>query len=95
MPQISRLSLAVIAAALAAVPMHRATAWTVVDVRLPGSRSSMVRQHEIALEEHYSFLRTPSDVRRLVESGGLVPIADGDNLALATKVSFAYARPVV
>jgi hypothetical protein len=94
MQKISRLSLAVITAALATVPVQRATAKTIPSVRLPGSRSSMVRQHEIAVEEHYSFLRTPNDVRRLVEAGGLVPITDGDNYALS-KVMFAYARPVV
>jgi hypothetical protein len=61
---------------------------------LAGSPSSMVHQHAIAVEERYSFLRTPKEVSRLVAQGGLVPVADGENYALS-KVSFPYARPEV
>lgn len=63
-------------------------------VGLLGSPASMVRQHAIAVEEHYSFLRTPSDVARLVSEGGLVPVAANEDLLLAG-VSFPYARPEV
>lgn len=61
---------------------------------LGGSPSSMVHQHEIAVKEEFSFLRTPGDVTHLVELGGLVPIVSGDDHTLSG-VSFPYARPVV
>lgn len=61
---------------------------------LAGSPSSMVRQHAVAMEEHYAFLRRPSDVSALVEQGLLVQIQTGDALTLAG-TSFPYARPEV
>ena len=61
---------------------------------LSGSPSSMVRQHDIAVQEDYSFLRTPTDVRKLATAGKLVPIVDNANLTLS-KVSYPFARPEV
>jgi hypothetical protein len=61
---------------------------------LRGSPSSMHHQHAVAVEEDYSFLRTAKDVSKLVEKGGLVRVANGQNHALS-KVSFPYARPEV
>jgi hypothetical protein len=61
---------------------------------LSGSPSSMVHQHAVAVEEDYSFLRTAKDVDKLVEKGGLVPVAEGENYTLS-KVAFPYARPEV
>jgi Family of unknown function (DUF5715) len=61
---------------------------------LAGSPSSMAHQHQIAVEEDYSFLRSPTDVKKLASAGALVPIVEGENLALS-KVSFPFARPEV
>jgi hypothetical protein len=61
---------------------------------LAGSPSSMLRQHEIAVKEDYSFLRTPTEVRKLATAGALVPIVESANLALS-KVSYPFARPEV
>ncbi len=74
---------------LAALPAGIAGADT-----LRGSPSSMVHQHAIAVKEHYSFLRGPSDVTRLAEAGALVEVVENDNLALA-RVSYPFARPEV
>lgn len=61
---------------------------------LRGSPSSMEQQHEIAVEEDMTFARKASQVKHLVESGGLVAVEPNDDLALS-KVSFPYARPEV
>jgi hypothetical protein len=61
---------------------------------LKGSPSSMVHQHEIAVKEDYSFLRTSTEVQKLATAGALVPIVDNTNLALS-KVSYPFARPEV
>ena len=61
---------------------------------LSGSPSSMVHQHEIAVKEDYSFLRTPTEVRKLATAGALVPIVSNADLTLS-KVSYPFARPEV
>lgn len=61
---------------------------------LAGSPSSMVHQHEVAVHEDYSFLRTAKQVRELATSGALVPVTESDHLALS-KVSYPYTRPEV
>jgi hypothetical protein len=61
---------------------------------LAGSPSSMVRQHDVAVQEDYSFLRTPTEVRKLATAGKLVPLVENANLALS-KVSYPFARPEV
>lgn len=76
-------------AALLALHSSRASA-----VGLLGSPASMVHQHAVAVEEKYTFLRTPLDVTRLVTEGGLVPVTPTEDLLLAG-VSFPYARPEV
>jgi hypothetical protein len=83
--------------ALRVLPLVVATATPVVAARadgLSGSPSSMVHQHQIALSEDYSFLRTSKDVRKLAKGGALVTVTDGPNLTLS-KVSYPYARPEV
>lgn len=62
-----------------------------VSVTLQGSRSSMVRQNEVARENDYSFLRTAAQVREMVEKGFLVPIAGNEDYTLS-RVSFPYGR---
>jgi hypothetical protein len=61
---------------------------------LSGSRESMAEQHEAAVKQDYSFLRTPAAVRRMVEIGALVPVPGNADYALS-KVSFPYTRPEV
>jgi hypothetical protein len=80
---------ATVVTALLVAPVARALA-----DGLSGSPSSMVHQHEIAVKEDYSFLRTPTEVRKLATAGALVPIVESPNLALS-KVSYPFARPEV
>jgi len=61
---------------------------------LSGSPSSMVHQHQIAVAEDYSFLRTPNEVQSLATAGKLVRVDDDENLVLS-KVSYPYTRPEV
>ena len=61
---------------------------------LAGSPASMANQHEVAVQEDYSFLRTSNDVRELASPGALVPVRDTENMTLS-KVSYAFARPEV
>jgi hypothetical protein len=75
--------------ALAFLPLHLAGA-----ADFKGTPAKMARQHEIAVEESYSFLRTAADVNRLVASGGLVPVTANADFTLSG-VSFPFARPEV
>jgi hypothetical protein len=61
---------------------------------LSGSPSSMVHQHQVAVEEDYSFLRTPKEVQTLASAGKLVRVTDGKDFVLS-KVSYPYTRPEV
>jgi hypothetical protein len=80
-----------VALALALTALPTATAYA---DGLAGSPSSMVHQHEVAVKEDYSFLRTPNDVRTLTSHGALVPVTGNANLTLS-KVSYPVARPEV
>ncbi len=77
-----------IAVALLGAPAGLAEA---ADLR--GSPASMANQHAVAVEQEYSFSRTPADVGKLVAIGGLVPVA-ADDVTL-NGVSYPYARPEV
>lgn len=61
---------------------------------LAGSPASMVHQHAVAVEEDYTFLRTPADVRKLVDAGKLVPVKPTADYTLSG-VSYPYTRPEV
>ena len=61
---------------------------------LRGSPASMVHQHAVAVEEDYSFLRTPADVRRFVDAGRLLPVKPTADYTLSN-VSYPYTRPEV
>jgi hypothetical protein len=61
---------------------------------LAGSPSSMVHQHQVAVSEEYSFLRTPKDVQKLASAGALVRVEDNEDLTLS-KVSYPFTRPEV
>ncbi|MBW3630440.1 MAG: hypothetical protein KY464_14235 [Gemmatimonadetes bacterium] len=60
---------------------------------LRGSPASMARQHEVAEEQAYSFVRTPAEVRKLVEEGELVAIPGNTDYEVSRGVSFPYAKP--
>ena len=80
---------ATLLAALLAFPAR-----TLAAAELRGSPASMVRQHAVAVEEDYSFLRTPADVQRLVDAGRLVPVNATSDYRLSG-VSYPYTRPEV
>ena len=61
---------------------------------LGGSITSMRHQHGIAIEQHYTFLKTPAQVREFVKKGRLVELAGNADYALF-RVSFPYARAEV
>lgn len=61
---------------------------------LNGSHASMVRQNSVAHHNDYTFLRTPSQVRRFVKAGYLVKVPGNRDYALRD-VSYPYARPEV
>jgi hypothetical protein len=75
--------------AFAVLPSHIAAA---ADFR--GTPAKMARQHEIAVEESYSFLRTAADVKRLAATGALVPVSATADFTLSG-VSYPFARPEV
>jgi hypothetical protein len=75
--------------ALSLLPLRLASAGP-----FTGTEAKMVRQHAVAVEESYPFLRTPADVQRLVESGALVPVTGNGDFSVSG-VSFPYARPEV
>jgi hypothetical protein len=75
--------------ALSLLPVRLASA-----ADFKGTPAKMERQHEIAVEESYSFLRTAADVKRLVASGALVPVTANADFTLSG-VSFPFARPEV
>ena len=75
--------------AAAAVPAHAD------DVTLRGSPKSMVRQHEVAEKNDFTFLRTGSQVRDFVDKGVLVKVEGDANYSVTGGVSFPYARPEV
>jgi hypothetical protein len=64
-----------------------------VEVTLRGSRASMIRQNGIAKSEAFSFLRTPTQVRKYVEGGHLVPLGGNDDYRVIA--GYPFARPVV
>ena len=54
----------------------------------------MVHQHAVAVEEDYSFLRTPADVQHMVDAGRLLPVKSTADYTLSG-VSYPYTRPEV
>jgi hypothetical protein len=71
-----------------------AFATTVQAGELGGSITSMRHQHGVAVEQQYTFLKTPAQVREFVEKGRLVELVGNVDYAL-NKVSFPYARAEV
>ncbi|MEA3246400.1 MAG: DUF5715 family protein [Gemmatimonadota bacterium] len=61
---------------------------------LRGSTASMERQHGVAIENDFTFLRNSGDVARFVRLGLLVPVGPSANVDLAG-VSHPFARPAI
>lgn len=61
---------------------------------LAGSRTSMVRQSQVAKQHDYSYLRTSSQVHEFARRGLLVRLPGNSDYRVAD-VSFPYARPQV
>ena len=64
------------------------------DAGLGGSMASMRRQHAVARQNDYTFLRTAAQVREFVREDRLQPLESNEFL-LVNRVSFPYARPAV
>lgn len=65
-----------------------------VEAELGGSLASMRRQHQVARQHDYTFLRTPAQVREFVREDRLQPLITNEYLVVS-RVSFPYARPAV
>jgi hypothetical protein len=61
---------------------------------LGGSITSMKHQHGVAVEQQYTFLKTPAQVRDFVTKGRLVELVGNTDYWL-NRVSFPYARAEV
>ena len=61
---------------------------------LKGSRASMERQYQEAVNLGYTFMKTSSAVTKFVESGYLVKVNSSNHFELSS-VSYPYARPAV
>jgi LysM repeat protein len=61
---------------------------------LKGSRASMERQYQEAVNLGYTFMKTSSAVTKFVESGYLVKVDSSNHFELSS-VSYPYARPAV
>lgn len=85
-------ALVAVALCVAAVPAT-ATATADVPVTLRGSLSAMERQHGVALELGFTFVRTPIEVEALVERGELVRLEGSDDYGFRAGVRSLVARP--
>lgn len=80
-----------IQALLSILPLGTAFA---AEAGLGGSMTSMRRQHAVAKQNDYTFLRTAAQVREFVREDRLQPLATNEHLVV-NRVSFPYARPAV
>lgn len=74
--------------ALAAAPVSAD-----VPVSLKGSLAAMERQHGVALELGFPFVRTPWELDQLLERGALVQLEGNDDYGFRAGVSALEARP--
>jgi len=79
----------VLAATLVALPFVPAAAST-----LRGSHASMLRQHEVARKNDFTFLRTSKQLQHFVDEDRLDSLSSTADYTLAD-VSFPFARPSV
>lgn len=62
---------------------------------LRGSPASMVQQNQVARAEGYTFVRSPSQVEKMVDKKHLVEIKGNTDYQVLPAVSYPYARPAV
>jgi hypothetical protein len=74
-------------ATLVALPAHAA--------ELRGSPASMVQQNQVARAEGYTFVKTPSQVEKMVDKKHLVKVKGNADYQVLPSVSYPYARPAV
>lgn len=73
-----------------AIPfLFMATVGAADAAELRGSRASMKRQHGVAIEAGYSFVRTPTEVRELTDDGQLVRLDGNDDYTSLARYSYA------
>jgi hypothetical protein len=91
-----RLFLAVLALAVVAPATATAAPTDTSSSRaqLRGSVSSVVRQHQVARRNEFTFLRNSKQVREFVREQRLDKVTSSKNVEVAN-VSFPYARPAV
>ena len=87
----SRAGAATTLALLSIMPIAASAA---ADAGLGGSMASMRRQHQVARENDYTFLRTAAQVREFVREDRLHALESNADL-FVNNVSFPYARPEV
>jgi hypothetical protein len=87
----SRIGATITLALLSVAPF---TASLANDAKLGGSMASMRRQHQVARQNDYTFLRTAAQIREFVREDRLHRLESNDVL-LVNNVSFPYARPEV
>lgn len=62
---------------------------------LRGSPASMVQQNQVARAEGYTFVRSPSQVEKMVDKKHLVEVKGNADYQVLPAVSYPYARPSV
>jgi hypothetical protein len=79
--------------ALALAAISAAPARADVPVSLRGSNAAMARQHSVALDAGYTFVRTPAEMEALVASGELVRLYGNEDYGFRAGVRSLVARP--
>lgn len=77
----------------AALAPTTSAAATEVPVTLRGSMAAMRRQHAVALEQGFRFVRTPAELSRLVAAGELVRLQGNEDYGFRQGVGSMVARP--
>jgi len=85
---------AALAAATLSLFITPALAQQALQATLTGSRASMERQHQHAVQAGYTFTRTSRAVTELVDQGELVRVSNSQHVQIHN-VSYPYARPAV
>jgi hypothetical protein len=79
--------------ALAIAAFTAAPATADVPVSLRGSPAAMARQHSVAVEAGYTFVRTPAQMEALVEEGELVRLDGNEDYGFRPGVRSLVGRP--
>jgi hypothetical protein len=79
--------------AIAIAVLTAAPARADLPVSLRGSNEAMMRQHDVALEAGYTFVRTPEQLEELAENGELVRLFGNEDYGFREGVRSMVARP--